>query len=465
MGFSRSINPRSGSVGAKTASVQAGQSGSIFQLRAPLKAPVVWSKVSGHANLSVAGSAIAVAAALAAGASQSIVVRGANGSSAVEFQVTVAGPPVSISRAVIISPVGDSNGDGYASDESSLVWTADENIVTLNAGGQFVTYQPGVITGASDGADNAHIGPEAEFARLIRAASPDTKVFIVKSALAGSTQNAGSGPANWTSGSSLMVAAKSRLDQAKTLVAATALTLDHIYVCASLGINDANSTYRLQYSAAAAAMYADIKANWLRDARDMILQLRVTNNNSSTPTIRAAQQANTKDVAQVKLIDTDGFGKNADVTHYNLAGQIAQGAACFNVATGVAAGLNLDLFPTETFADNSRGWIPAAGWAVSGGNLNANAGAAFSTAGITAIIDRPSATYRFTYDLVVSAGSARIQVIGGSTVSGVTRTASGSYSEDIIAPATANAGDIRINFAAAGSGFTGSIDNVKIQRL
>lgn len=376
-----------------------------------------------------------------------------------------APPSNNITSAIIILVTGDSNGYGSATDEGDLYWASDPGIRTMNVSGQFVTYAPNSITGINlnGNLDHGHVGPEAQFARLYRYANPTTAVYIVKTATPGATQNSTAGTYNWTPGSLPMTNTKTRLDNTKTLLASLGLPIDHIYNLASIGINDATSTYRLLYSQSAADMYEDIKANWLRDARDMIIQYRVTNNNSSAPTIRYAQQANTKDVSQVKLVDTDGFGKNADVTHYNLSGQINCGAAAYAVAIG-GASLNLDLFPADPFNDNSRGWILAAGWTISGGLMNASSVAAFGTSGLDNALDRAGATYRISYDLVVTSGSARVQIIGATTVTGATRTASGSYTEDLVAPA-ANSGALRINVAAAGIGLTGSIDNFRIQRL
>lgn len=92
MGLSRSINPTGGaSIGNKAAMVPPTSTGLLYLLRSPIKPPVTWSKVSGHANLSISGSSIALAQAIASGATQSIVVRAANGTTAVEYQVTLTG--------------------------------------------------------------------------------------------------------------------------------------------------------------------------------------------------------------------------------------------------------------------------------------------------------------------------------------------------------------------------------------
>ena len=91
MGRRSSGNGGGGSIAAKSAIIAAGVSGIAYPLRGPLKAPVTWSKVSGHANLSVSGSAVALSAGIDIGVAQTVIVRGVSGAAAVEFEVTVTG--------------------------------------------------------------------------------------------------------------------------------------------------------------------------------------------------------------------------------------------------------------------------------------------------------------------------------------------------------------------------------------
>lgn len=71
--------------------------GAVLQIRWPLEPPVVASKLSGHANLSVVDGAIHAAQAIADGQSQSIIVRGESGPNAVERQYTLMGAvPLSV---------------------------------------------------------------------------------------------------------------------------------------------------------------------------------------------------------------------------------------------------------------------------------------------------------------------------------------------------------------------------------
>jgi len=101
MGTSRSVNGSGGApIGSKAATIVQGVIGAAYPLRASVKGPVAWSKVSGHSNLSVAAGAIVLAAPIAAGASQSIVVRGSNGTTAAEFQVTLTGADTGVTHLV-----------------------------------------------------------------------------------------------------------------------------------------------------------------------------------------------------------------------------------------------------------------------------------------------------------------------------------------------------------------------------
>lgn len=121
MGMSNSINPSGGvAIGGKTATISSGASGALYALGAPLRGLITWTKVSGHANLSVSGSKIGLAAAIASGTSQTIVVRGSNGSSAVEFAVTLKSPSGGVAPVPVAAIYGatasadGSTGQAYA---------------------------------------------------------------------------------------------------------------------------------------------------------------------------------------------------------------------------------------------------------------------------------------------------------------------------------------------------------------
>ncbi|MPT48240.1 MAG: hypothetical protein E2598_07430 [Sphingobium sp.] len=93
MAFSSTINREGGGrVGSKAATISDTATGPVYTLTGALASPISWSKISGHANITVALSgAVSVTAALAAGVSQSAIVRGVSGTSAVEFQITLTG--------------------------------------------------------------------------------------------------------------------------------------------------------------------------------------------------------------------------------------------------------------------------------------------------------------------------------------------------------------------------------------
>lgn len=155
MGLSGSINPSVGvAIGGKAATVQTGMSGALYALNAPLKGAITWTKVSGDANLSISGGKIVLAAGMAADAAQTIVVRAANGTTAVEFQVTLAAvgaAPMPV-RALqrLASPSGDgSTGQTYTAPagmtsiqgwyRESLTHDAAQTLVVGAAGSSIVS--------------------------------------------------------------------------------------------------------------------------------------------------------------------------------------------------------------------------------------------------------------------------------------------------------------------------------------
>jgi Predicted xylanase/chitin deacetylase len=95
MGLSTGINASSsGSAPVnRDATIAGGVTGSVVPLKRALGTGSTFAKASGHSNLSISGSSIALAAAIAADAVQSIVVREADATRAVEYQVRLTGAP------------------------------------------------------------------------------------------------------------------------------------------------------------------------------------------------------------------------------------------------------------------------------------------------------------------------------------------------------------------------------------
>lgn len=121
-----------------------------------------------------------------------------------------------------------------------------------------------------------------------------------------------------------------------------------------------------------------------------------------------------------------------------------------------------NLIANGTFA-SSTGWALGANWSVAAGVLTATivtaAGAVASTT-YTANLAQ-GGVYRVTFDMSgTSAGSVKFQLTGGATVNGSTRSADGTYVEDV----TATAAHTGFQFIAVAD-YTGNIDNLTIRRL
>jgi hypothetical protein len=103
--------------------------------------------------------------------------------------------------------------------------------------------------------------------------------------------------------------------------------------------------------------------------------------------------------------------------------------------------------------DSATGWTLGAGFSISGGVLNSNGSSGDSSTtrspGLT-----PGALYRVSYTITRISGSMRVQ--SGAGV-GATRSASGSYSDDITAELDF--------FAIRQFSFNGTVDNVTIIAL
>lgn len=129
----------------------------------------------------------------------------------------------------------------------------------------------------------------------------------------------------------------------------------------------------------------------------------------------------------------------------------ARGAIEFNGSQLVSNG---------SFATASD-WTTGTGWSIA-------AGVATKTAGTASLLSQliglgvgadlyVGATYQLTYTITRSAGSITPQFTGGTTVSGTTRSAAGTYTETL----TAVTGNVNLAFSAD-SAFAGTVDNVTL---
>jgi hypothetical protein len=118
----------------------------------------------------------------------------------------------------------------------------------------------------------------------------------------------------------------------------------------------------------------------------------------------------------------------------------------------------VNLLSNGTF-DADESWSKGAGWSIGSGvaSFAATGSSSNLSQGVTL---EAGATYRLTYTLTRSAGNLQNGFTGGSSVFGTTRSASGTYSDDL----TAVSGNTSFRFVA-NSTFAGTVDNVTLVRL
>jgi hypothetical protein len=103
--------------------------------------------------------------------------------------------------------------------------------------------------------------------------------------------------------------------------------------------------------------------------------------------------------------------------------------------------------------DSATGWTLGAGFSISGGVLNSNGSSGDSFTSFSAGAT-PGVTYRVTYTITRVSGSMRMQLVSAA---GATRSASGTYSDNIVADSTL--------FYIRQFSFNGTVDNVTIRQL
>lgn len=107
--------------------------------------------------------------------------------------------------------------------------------------------------------------------------------------------------------------------------------------------------------------------------------------------------------------------------------------------------------------DADSDWTKGTGWSIGSGIASKSAGTAASLSQAVAGIEEGS-IYLLTYSMKRTAGTVTPRLVGDTTVSGVARSAAGSYLEIFIAPA----GSISIDFLG-NDAFAGSVDNVSLR--
>jgi len=122
--------------------------------------------------------------------------------------------------------------------------------------------------------------------------------------------------------------------------------------------------------------------------------------------------------------------------------------------------LGPELVTNDDFGAGSAGWSLGAGFSVSSGALVASSAPAFTSSAFATVTPTPvvGRVYRLTYDLVVTSGS--VAAICGAQ-KGSTKTASGTYTDTLIASSTAAA---LCQFQPQ-STFSGAIDNISVKEI
>ena len=140
-------------------------------------------------------------------------------------------------------------------------------------------------------------------------------------------------------------------------------------------------------------------------------------------------------------------------------------AAARGIATATSQASGLDsqnLIANGTFGSSS-GWALGTNWSIAAGVLTATivvaAGQVASTTYTANLVQ--GAIYRVQFDMSTTAlGSVRFQFTGGATINGSTRSADGTYIEDV----TATAAETGFQFIAVAD-YTGNIDNLSVRRV
>jgi hypothetical protein len=117
-----------------------------------------------------------------------------------------------------------------------------------------------------------------------------------------------------------------------------------------------------------------------------------------------------------------------------------------------------DMLLNNTFSSGAN-WTTGTGWSIGAGVATKSPGTESSLAQTLTIATAPGVTYRLTYTITRSAGTITPRFTGGTTVTGTSRNASGTYTEYL----TAVAGNVTFELLADAA-FDGTVDNVYLVR-
>ena len=163
------------------------------------------------------------------------------------------------------------------------------------------------------------------------------------------------------------------------------------------------------------------------------------------------------------LKSVNGTGNYA-VAIYNVNRMKIEGNTftdCGGVS-GAARGA-IEFYGNEMLANNTfssgASWTTGTGWSIGAGVATKTSGTASSLSQTLSIPTVAGVTYKLTYTITRSAGTIAPRFTGGTTVTGVSRNASGTYTEYL----TAVSGTTTFDFLADSS-FAGTVDDVYLVR-
>lgn len=123
--------------------------------------------------------------------------------------------------------------------------------------------------------------------------------------------------------------------------------------------------------------------------------------------------------------------------------------------TGIPRTLGAEVATNGRFATDT-GWTKGAGWTIASNKASKSAGTASLLSQTAALVSGQA--YQVFYAVECTAGAVTLQFTGGTTVSGIARSASGSYSEVLVAAT----GNTTVAFSGDSS-FAGAVKLVSVR--
>lgn len=127
------------------------------------------------------------------------------------------------------------------------------------------------------------------------------------------------------------------------------------------------------------------------------------------------------------------------------------------VFSGMPRTLGSELAANGRFTADAS-WTKGTGWSIASGVATKTAGTASVLSQAVTLTAKKH--YQITFNITRTAGTVLVRLTGGTTVSGISRSAAGSYLDVLIA----ESGNTTIEFSADAA-FAGSVDNVSVKEV